>query len=226
MDPESPLAKHHQEFHNSVPETNCKLELMRTFRRPLERQTFEGIKISSSKVIPINRKGEWGQNWSAQPELSDHCFQLRTRPRPDQTQTRPKRPNASQEPPASSKAQYEDLQDIYILCTFKIMIESQNLEHGCIKDQWPFPKQDQDAWPKSGTSSIFQSPKSGLKWHGCSLDLQNKDRIAKFGLWMYQRPVTLSKLRSICQTQVRSLQHHSKPKIRSERTWIFLNLQN
>ena len=57
MDQESPLVEHHLEFQKVAPVTNYKLELIRTFRRPLERQTFEGIKISSSEAIPINRKG-------------------------------------------------------------------------------------------------------------------------------------------------------------------------
>ena len=56
------MVEQHQEYHKEIPETNFKLELLRTFRRPLERQTFEGIKISTSEAIPINRKGEWGQN--------------------------------------------------------------------------------------------------------------------------------------------------------------------
>ena len=44
-----------------------------------------------------------------------------------------KMPNPSQEPPASSKAPKEDLKDMDVLCTFKIKIESQNLDHGYIK---------------------------------------------------------------------------------------------
>ena len=44
-------------------------------------------------------------------------------------------PNSSQEPPASSKAPNQDLKDIDVLCTLKIMIESQNLEYGITKDQ-------------------------------------------------------------------------------------------
>ena len=43
--------------------------------------------------------------------------------------------NPSREHPAFSKASNEDLKDIDVLCTFKIKIESQNLDHGCIKDQ-------------------------------------------------------------------------------------------
>ena len=84
-------------------------------------------------------------------------------------------PNPSQEPPASSKALYQNLNDIEILYTFKIKAESQNFDHECIKDHWPFQNQDQDAKLKSGTSSILQSPKLGLKGHGCSLHLQNQD---------------------------------------------------
>ena len=46
-----------------------------------------------------------------------------------------KMPNLSQEPPASSKAPNEDSKDMDVLCTFNIKIESQNLDHECIKDQ-------------------------------------------------------------------------------------------
>ena len=43
--------------------------------------------------------------------------------------------NPNQGPPASSKAPNEDLKDMDSFCIFKIMIESQNLDHDCIKDQ-------------------------------------------------------------------------------------------
>ena len=71
-------------------------------------------------------------------------------------------------------------------CTLhpQFKIESQNLEHWCIKDQWPYPNQDQDAKAESGACSVLQSPKSGLKGHGCSLHLQNQDREPKFGSWV------------------------------------------
>ena len=42
----------------------------------------------------------------------------------------------SEEPAASSKAPNEDLKDMSVLCTFRIKIGSQNLDHGYIKDQW------------------------------------------------------------------------------------------
>ena len=45
-----------------------------------------------------------------------------------------KMPNLSQEPPASSKAHNQDLKDIDVPNTFKIKIESQNLEKGGTKD--------------------------------------------------------------------------------------------
>ena len=54
------------------------------------------------------------------------------------------------EPPAPFKAPNQDHKDIDILCTIKIKIESRNLEHGQIKDQWPYPNQDQDAKLQSG----------------------------------------------------------------------------
>ena len=51
----------------------------------------------------------------------------------DHIQNKIKVPNPSQEPPASSKSQDQDLKDMDVLCTFKIKIESQNSDHGCIK---------------------------------------------------------------------------------------------
>ena len=68
-------------------------------------------------------------------------------------------PNPTQKPPASSKAQNEDLKDMDVLCTFKIKIDSHNLDHGCIKDQCSYPNQDQDAEPHTETPSILQNPK-------------------------------------------------------------------
>ena len=72
--------------------------------------------------------------------------------------------NPSQEPQASSKAPNPDLKDMVVLCTLKINIESHNLDHGCIRDQWQYPNQDQDAIPKLGTSSILQNPKKRTQW--------------------------------------------------------------
>ena len=65
----------------------------------------------------------------------------------DHIQIQVKMPNSSQEPPASSKAPNGDLKDMDVLCTFKIKIESQNSDHGYIKDQWPYQNQYQDAKP-------------------------------------------------------------------------------
>ena len=44
-------------------------------------------------------------------------------------------PNPNQEPPESSKGPNQDLKELDVLCTFKIKIDSQNLEHGCTKGQ-------------------------------------------------------------------------------------------
>ena len=155
-----------------------------------------------------------------------------------------------------------------VLCTFKNKIESQNSEYWCTNGQWPYPNQYQDAKPQSGTSSVLQSPKSGLKGHGCSLHLQikmerqnsdsgctkvqwpypnkgedakpksetsrvlvspksgikghwfslrlqNQDREPKLRAWVHQRPVTISKLRSRCQTPAKKAQSPPKPQIRT-----------
>merc|ERR1711954_538919 len=69
-----------------------------------------------------------------------------------------KMPNPSQEPPASSNAPNEDFNNMDVLCTLKIKIESQNLDHECIKDQLQYPNQDQDTKLQSENSSIPQSP--------------------------------------------------------------------
>ena len=45
----------------------------------------------------------------------------------------------------------------------------------------------------------------------------------KIGSGMYQRPMTISKLRSRCQTSVRTTQRPSKSQIRTQRTWIFFS---
>ena len=56
----------------------------------------------------------------------------------DYIQIKIKMPNQNQEPSASSIAPNDDLKDMDVLCTFKIKIESQNLDNGYIKDQWPY----------------------------------------------------------------------------------------
>ena len=85
-----------------------------------------------------------------------------------------KMPNPNQEPPISSKAPNEDLNDMVVLCTFKIKIKGKNLDNRHIKDQQgPYSNQDQDPKAQSAISNILKSPKSRLKGKGCSLHLQN-----------------------------------------------------
>ena len=129
-----------------------------------------------------------------------------------------KMPNPGQEPSVSSKAPNKDLEDMDILCTFKIKIESQILEYWYIRNHWTYLNQDQDAQPQSGTSSILQSPKWGLEGHGCSWHLQNQDRMPQFWSLVYQRPMTLSKSRSTCQTPIRNLQHQRQLNISESRS--------
>ena len=58
-------------------------------------------------------------------------------------------PTYSQEPLASSKAPNQDLKDMDVLCTFKIKIGSNSLDHGFINNQRPYPNLDQDLKPWS-----------------------------------------------------------------------------
>ena len=117
--------------------------------------------------------------------------------------------NLGQEPPASSKALNEDLMDMDILCTFRIKIEKEILEHGYIKKQ--NQNQGQDAKTQSGTSSVLQSPKSGLKGHGCSLYLQNHDKELKFRTCVYQKTSDHIKIEMKIQSPVENVQHPPKP---------------
>ena len=139
----------------------------------------------------------------------------------DHMQIKIKTQNPSQEPPASFNVSNPDLWDMDVLCTFNIKKECLNLEHGCIKDQWPDPQQYQDVKLQSRTSSILQSLKSGLKVHGCFFHRQNQDKEPNFGSWVYQRPLKKSKATSRCQIPVRNLKRPPKPQMRTLGTWMF-----
>ena len=91
-----------------------------------------------------------------------------------------KMPYPSQEHPATTKALNQYLKDMGVLCTFKMKIEIQNLDHGCIKDHWPYPIKDQDVDQNSGTSSVLQRPISGLEEQESSLHLQYQHREPQF----------------------------------------------
>ena len=60
-----------------------------------------------------------------------------------------------------------------------------------MKDQKPYPNQDKDPKPQSGTSSVLKKPKSLLQGLGCSLHFQNQDKEPTFRFWMHQRSVTI-----------------------------------
>ena len=84
----------------------------------------------------------------------DHGYIKDQWPYPNQDQDA----KPSQEPPASSKARFQDLKNMGVLCIFNIKIESQNFDNEYINDQWLYLIQDQDAKPVSGTTSVLQSP--------------------------------------------------------------------
>ena len=81
-------------------------------------------------------------------------------------------------------------------------VREPNLDPWNIKDQWPYPNQDQHAKCQSGSSGALQSPKWGLKWHVCFLHLQNQDREPKFDhgyvkdKWPYKNQDQDAKLQS------------------------------
>ena len=56
----------------------------------------------------------------------------------DHIQIEIKMSNPSQKPPALNKAHNQDLKDMDDLCTFKIILDSQNSEHWLIKDHCPW----------------------------------------------------------------------------------------
>ena len=115
------------------------------------------------------------------------------------------KPSLGCQTPVTSKAPNQDLKDMDVLCTFKLKMESQNLDHGCVTDQRRSLYQDSDSYIQSGTSSMLQSCIYGLSRHGGPLQLQNHDRKTNFGKLVFQSPVTISKSRSICKIQVRNL---------------------
>merc|ERR1712081_73448 len=88
-------------------------------------------------------------------------------------------------------------------------------DHIQIKIKMPNPSQEPPASSKA--------PNQDLK----DIDALSTFKIKiepKFGIWVYQRPVTISKSISGCQTQVKNLQRPPKPQIRTERTWMFFAL--
>ena len=71
MDEESPMIEHLKEYHEGAP-PNFKVEMMKNFARPLQRQIYEGIMINANKAITMNRKREWGQNLPPKFEIEGH----------------------------------------------------------------------------------------------------------------------------------------------------------
>ena len=63
----------------------------------------------------------------------------------------------SQENIVSSKIPNQDFKDMDVLCTFKIKIEIQNSDQRCIKDEWPYENQIQDAKPQIETIRTWMS---------------------------------------------------------------------
>ena len=72
-------------------------------------------------------------------------------------------PTANQEHPASLILPNQDLKDMDVLYTFKIKMENQKSEHLCVKVQWTYPKQNQDAKPRQEPSTPNKARNHDLK---------------------------------------------------------------
>ena len=69
---ESPMVEHMTKHHSGGQMApKYKVEMIRSFKKPMERQIFEGMRIRNSQAIPINRKGEWGQNLPPRFEIEE-----------------------------------------------------------------------------------------------------------------------------------------------------------
>ena len=87
---------------------------------------------ASSKAPNQDLKGH-GCSLHLQIKIESKIWNIGVPKTSDHIKIKIKMPNPSQVPPASSNAPNEDLKDIDVLCTFKIKIESQNWDQGCIK---------------------------------------------------------------------------------------------
>ena len=70
---------------------------------------------------------------------------------------------SNQEPPVSSKSPIQDLKDIDVLCTSKIMIVSLNLERVCTKDQQLYTNQEKMSNPSQESPVSSKAPNQDLK---------------------------------------------------------------
>ena len=122
--------------------------------------------------------------------------------------------NPSQEPPASSKAPYQALKVMEVICIFKIKIESQIQNMGVLKFNDHF--QIEIKMPNSIQEPPVCSKSPCQDFKDMNVLCTSKIKIEpKFGIWVYQRPVTISKSISGRQTPVRNLQHPPKPQMRT-----------
>ena len=73
-DMESPLWEHHAECHGDL-EPKFSMKVVSKQRKPLQRQTLEGILVSQAEEGTLmNRKGEWGQNLPPKLEIVDDIW--------------------------------------------------------------------------------------------------------------------------------------------------------
>ena len=132
----------------------------------------------------------------------------------DHIQINIKMPKPSQKLPASSKAQNKNLKGH----GFSLHSQNQNRDKICILvNQRPLIISKSRSRCQNPVRNHQPPPKPKIRTQSTwmFLHLQIHGRDLKFGTWVYQRPVNISKSRSRCQNRVRNLQCPPKPQMRT-----------
>ena len=74
--------------------------------------------------------------------------------------------------------------------------------------------------PSQDPPASLKAQNQDFRGTDCLCTFKNQDKEPKFRMWVYQRPVTIFKSRSGCQTPVREPQRPQKPQIRTLRKCI------
>ena len=138
----------------------------------------------------------------------------------DQIKIKIKMPISSQEPPASSEALIQALEDMDVLCTFKINLNCQYSDHGYIYINTVYIQIKILIWnPRQDPPASSTAPSQDLKDMDdlCTFKIKIESKDLDHGC--IKDHMTISKSRSRCQTKVRNLQCPPKPHIQTYRTW-------
>ena len=93
---ESPLFENMEESHRDM-DPEFKLKIVGFYKKPLQRQTMEGLLIGKAKEgTYMNQRGEWGQNFPPKLEVVDLDEELRPRENQNQMSTKRRKVNQNQ----------------------------------------------------------------------------------------------------------------------------------